>query len=289
MLYLIAVSVLWAFSFGIIGSSLSGVDSNFSAATRLGIACLCFLPFFRPLKIKPIEIISLVAIGSLQLGVMYVAYMRAFSYLPSHLVALFSVLTPLYIAISHDLINRQWHWSLMGCALLSIGGAVIIKFSEPSGDFWFGFALMQIANIAFGLGQLLYRNWKYKRPNLSDHEIIAALYVGGTVTAIVGFFLWGDAERIVPTSKQWYILLYLGAVASGFGFFWWNKGSTKTSASVLAASNNAVVPIAMALSLFVFGEASDIDNQSVAKLLTGAALIFGAIAWGRKSSARSKA
>ena len=282
MPFLIAVSILWAFSFGIIGSRLSGLDSNFSAAIRIGIAFICFLPFFRPKKLQRFDLLKLIGIGALQIGLMYIAYMRSYVFLPSHLVALFTVLTPLYIALAHDLIKRRWQWHLLGCALLSISGAVVIKFSQPSGSFWIGFALMQVANISFGLGQLLYRSWKRKRPEVRDSEAIAAVYLGGALVAALGFALFGNTDKISPRPDQWYALIYLGAVASGLGFFWWNKGAALTSPATLAASNNAVVPLAMAGSLFIFGESSAITTDALLKLIIGAALIFTAMAWGQK-------
>ena len=42
MIYLALVSVIWAFSFGLIGSALSGVDSFLVATLRLGVASILF-------------------------------------------------------------------------------------------------------------------------------------------------------------------------------------------------------------------------------------------------------
>ena len=47
MVYLAIVSLLWAFSFGLIGSALSGVDPFFVATLRLFCATVLFLPFLR--------------------------------------------------------------------------------------------------------------------------------------------------------------------------------------------------------------------------------------------------
>ena len=44
---LLFVSLLWAFSFGLIKRHLGGLDSSFVAAVRLGLALLVFLPFVR--------------------------------------------------------------------------------------------------------------------------------------------------------------------------------------------------------------------------------------------------
>jgi len=289
MTYLIAVSLIWAFSFAIIGSTLSSLDSTFAAALRLGIAWLCFLPFFRPKGFPLREFAALAGIGALQFGLMYVSYMRAFAYLPSHLVALFSIFTPLYIALAYATMQRRWGWSLLGCALLSIAGAAAIKFSRPSEDFWLGFALMQVANFSFGLGQLLYRQWRVRHPSRTDHSCMAPLYAGGAAIAAIGFLVFGDPSKTVPDGGQIAALLYLGAVASGAGFYLWNKGATMVSPAALAASNNALVPIALFVSLILFSEAEGLETETLLKLALGAALIFGAMALGQattKASAR---
>ncbi len=286
MIYLAAVSCLWAFSFGLIGSRLSGLDSNFVAAARLGIALACFAPFVRLGRTTWRERLELAGIGALQFGVMYVAYIRAFAYLPSHLVALFSVLTPLYIALACSVWEKRLGWKLVGCALLSIGGAAAIRFSQPEGSFWLGFGLMQVSNVAFGLGQLLYRGWRRRRPDGADREIFGWLYLGGAALAGMVLVVAGDGERMRPSGEQWLVIAYLGVVASGLGFFLWNKGAAATAPGALAAFNNAVVPLGMGVSLFYFGEAAAVPLESLAKLAVGGALIGAGIWWGRGASRR---
>ena len=48
---------------------------------------------------------KLMTYGSIQFGLMYSSYMKAFAYLPSHLVALFSILTPVYVVLISDFKN----------------------------------------------------------------------------------------------------------------------------------------------------------------------------------------
>ena len=53
MRYLFGVTIIWAFSFSLIGVYLSGyVDAWFSVLMRIGIATMVFLPFMRLKKIK---------------------------------------------------------------------------------------------------------------------------------------------------------------------------------------------------------------------------------------------
>jgi drug/metabolite transporter (DMT)-like permease len=278
MIYLAVVSLLWAFSFGLIGSALSGVDSFFTATIRLGCATLLFLPFLRAKEIVRIDRLRLVFIGAIQFGVMYACYMRAFQYLPSHLVAIFSILTPVYVVILHDLRQRTFSSRYLVAALLSVLGAGAIKAKTiPTGDFWIGFGLMQAAGIAFAYGQVAYRDWKRNNPQTNDRSVFALLAMGGTASAAIAGVLLSDWSTLEVKPDQWKAILYLGFVASGIGFFLWNKGASKSNPGTLAAFNNAVVPLAVLCSLFVFGESQSMDLENGIRLALGSALILGAL------------
>ena len=55
MNYLIGVTLLWSFSFSLIGVYLAGqVDAYFSVLTRIALASLVFLPFLRRRWLRPI-------------------------------------------------------------------------------------------------------------------------------------------------------------------------------------------------------------------------------------------
>ena len=278
MIYLAVVSAIWAFSFGLIGNALSGVDSFFVATVRLGCATLLFLPFLRAKEIVRIDRLRLVLIGAIQFGVMYACYMRAFQYLPSHLVAIFSILTPVYVVILHDLRQRTFSSRYLVAALLSVLGAGAIKAKTiPTGDFWIGFGLMQAAGIAFAYGQVAYRDWKQSNPQTKDRSVFALLAMGGTACAGIAGALLSDWSTLEVKPDQWKSILYLGFVASGIGFFLWNKGASKSNPGTLAAFNNAVVPLAVLCSLFVFGESQSMNPENGIRLALGSALILGAL------------
>ena len=284
MIYLAIVSLLWAFSFGLIGSALSGVDSFFTATIRLGCATLLFLPFLRANEIVRIDRVRLVLIGAIQFGVMYACYMRAFQYLPSHLVAIFSILTPVYVVIVHDLRQRTFSSRYLIAALLSVLGAAAIKAKTiPTGDFWIGFGLMQAAGIAFAYGQVAYRDWKRNNPQTKDRSVFALLAMGGTACAGIAGVLLSDWSTLEVKADQWKAILYLGFVASGVGFFLWNKGASKSNPGTLAAFNNAVVPLAVLCSLFIFGESQSIDMENGIRLALGSTLILGALVISQRS------
>jgi drug/metabolite transporter (DMT)-like permease len=92
------------------------------------------------------------------------------------------------------------------------------------------------------------------------------------------------------SADQWKAILYLGLVASGLGFFLWNKGASKTNAGTLAAFNNAVVPLAVLCSLFIFNEGKNFDREDQIRLMLGSGLIGSALflSLKRKSSSFSR-
>ena len=284
MLYLALVSLIWAFSFGLIKHTLREVDPIFVATVRLTLALLLLAPFFRWRNLAKQDLIHLATIGAIQFGIMYVAYIQAFKYIPSHLAALFSILTPVYVVLIHDIRQLSFHFKYLGIALLSVAGAAVIKF-EGGGDgqFWIGFGLMQIAGIAFAFGQVAYRDWKTKHPNISDQEPFALLYLGGLLFALVSSMIVTDWDALPTGLDQWRTLVYLGLVASGTGFFLWNKGAAQTNPGTLAAFNNAVVPQGVIFSLFIFGEVEELTSEQLVRLAIGGILIASAVLISRKA------
>tara|TARA_B100000242_G_scaffold270349_1_gene221791 strand:+ start:2354 stop:2989 length:636 start_codon:yes stop_codon:yes gene_type:complete len=211
--------------------------------------------------------------------------MKAYQYIPSHVVAIFSILTPVYVVLIHNLMKRTFLNRYVWVALLSVLGAASIKVkSVPDGDIWIGFGLMQVAGIAFAFGQVAYRNWKKANAQVVDQAVFGLLAFGGFI-CVGGFsLLLTDFTAVEITLNQWQSIIYLGCVASGLGFFLWNKGATRSNPGTLAAFNNAVVPLAVIISLLVFGESEALDLEDSLRLFVGSALIVGAAIFSPKES-----
>ena len=75
------------------------------------------------------------------------------------------------------------------------------------------------------------------------------------------------------TTVQWGVLLYLGAVASGAGYYFWNKGVVSVNAGSLAIMNNALIPLGLIVNLVIWNKEADIM-----KILIGGGLIFASLA-----------
>ncbi|MEM8867644.1 MAG: EamA family transporter [Verrucomicrobiota bacterium] len=287
MIYLLIVSLIWSFSFGLTGKYLSGIDSIAVATIRLGIAMALFTPFLKLSRINWADRIMLTLNGAVQFGLMYVCYIKAYQFIPSHLVALFSIMTPVYVVLIADFGARRFNPSYLFAAMLSVAGAGVIKAgsgTSSEGNIWLGFGLMQVAGLAFAFGQVYYRRWKKTHQSLCDQDAFALLYLGGFVFALISSTIFVDWKGISITLDQWKVLLYLGAIASGLGFFLWNKSATHASIGTLGAFNNVVVPLAILVSLFVFKEAASTTSEGMIRLMCGSLLIGLAVWLGQRKT-----
>ena len=271
MPYLIVVSLLWAFSFGLIKRYLTGMDSALVAMVRLSLALLVFIPFLRMRGLTPSTAFKLAGIGAIQFGVMYLAYIESFHYLHAYEAALFTITTPIFVTLLADLFDRTLRPRALLAALLAVigTGCVVIKSVEFKPTL-IGLALVQLSNVAFAFGQVFYRRLRTQQPGLRDRDIFALLYAGAAI--IAGIALIGRNVSLTVGTPQIWTLLYLGIVASGIGFFLWNKGSVHVNAGTLAVMNNAKVPLAVAVSLLFFGESAELPRLAVSFLLLGIAL-----------------
>ena len=274
MYLLTVVSLVWAFSFGLIGNQLAGLSPAWLGWIRLALSALVFLPFVRRLPWK--TALALFATGAVQFGLMYLAYLSSFRYLKSHEVALFTVVTPLFVAGLNDLFGRRFQpWNLLA-ACLAVAGAGILKWSQlESPAPLYGILLVQASNLCFAAGQLAYRAVLRRLPApLPDHRVFFWLHLGGfAVLTPLALPLALSAAPPDPTPSQWAILAYLGVVASGICFFLWNRGARLVSAGQLAVMNNLKIPLGVAVSLFVFREPANLWTLLVGGLLIGVALL----------------
>jgi drug/metabolite transporter (DMT)-like permease len=270
---LLAVSILWALSFGLIKTHLAGVDPSLVAAVRLALAILIFLPFWRPRALPMRATAALAAIGALQFGVMYIAYLHAFAHLGAYEVALLTIFTPLFVWILEDVLARRFTPRVLAAAALAVAGAGAVMFrgDAPSGT-WLGVLWIQASNFCFAAGQVAYRRVRAAHPGPRDHAIFATLFLGALLVTVPAAAPALADGLPALSGRQWLVLVYLGTIASGVGFFLWNVGATRVGAGTLAAFNNAKVPLGMAASVLVFGEKAD-----TWRLLLGGALIIAAL------------
>lgn len=265
MIWLVIASLIWGVSFGLIGSNLTSLPSSYVASVRLALCFLIFLPFIRRLELK--VAFGMMCIGAVQFGLMYLTYIKSFSYMKSYEVALFTTLTPIYVTLIYDLFKIRISWRQLGAAVLAVAGAAIILWKEGgigNKSFGTGFLILQVSNICFAAGQLAYARWKGAFAKTSEKNAFAWMYMGALIVllAFTGVEHWKTGLAATST-KQWYVLIYLGVVASGITFFIWNHGARRVSPGRLAVMNNLKIPLAAVCSIFIFKEQSSFITLAI--------------------------
>lgn len=253
MALLIITTILWAFSFSLIGEYLAGsVDSYFSVLMRVGLAALVFLPFLRTRGQSLKTIVLYMLVGAMQLGIMYLFSFRAYVYLSVSEFLLFTVLTPLYITLIYDLLSkRRLRWGYLLSAALAVIGAAIIRYDKVSDHFWTGLMFVQLANISFAIGMVGYKRLMETRP-MPQHNAFAWFYMWAAIVAVAAWFMLGNPQKLPTTTVQWGVLVWLGVVASGLGYFMWNYGATQVDAGTLGIMNNVHVPAGLLVNLAIW-------------------------------------
>lgn len=281
---LIFVTCLWAFSFSLIGEYLSGqVDNYFAVLVRIALAAALFLPFLAWRGVPRRQRLALMGLGAVQLGLMYVFFYQSFLLLSVPEVLLFTIFTPLYVAVLDDALNRRFSAIHLLAAALAVAGAAVIRYQPPS-EFWLGFAVVQGANLCFAAGQVGYRRLAPRLPRqLCPHAVFGWFYLGALVFAAIAFALFGDPARLATTGVQWGVLAWLGLVASGLGYFLWNRGATQVDAGTLAVMNNALIPAGLLVNLLIWNRDADLSRLAMGSVILLLALAIGLAGTSRRS------
>ena len=255
MIYLILVSILWSFSFGIIKYGLPGIDSTFISLMRSLIALLFFASLTLYNFKKFIFDLKLILIGAIQFGLMYVLYIQSYQYLPAYLIATFTITTPIFIGIFSQLLqNKSFSLSGIFSILLVVLGSLMMRFNIVNPlDYWLGFFLIQCANICFAIGQIMFKKWYSKNTSVDIIYNFSQMFFGAVLITSM-FSIINSTNIGMLNTYNLFALLFLGLFSTGFGFLAWNIGATKVSNERLAIANNFVIPLAIINSFIIFQE-----------------------------------
>lgn len=283
MPYLVLVTVLWAFSFSLIGEYLAGqVDSDFAVLVRVVIATAVFIPFTRWRGLPVRLLAGFWLAGALQFGITYLCLYRSFNVLTVPEVLLFTVLTPIYVTLLDDGLAKRFNpWGLFA-ALVAVTGGIIIRFKNIEGEYLIGFLLLQIANATFAAGQVLCRQLLKRYPTEQPmHRFFCHFFLGALVLTIPSFLFFGDTGRLPQTITQWGVLVWMGLFATALGMFWWIKGSIQVDAGTLAVMNELHVPAGLLVNLLIWNH-----DANLPKLALGGAVIIASLWINRLSRKR---
>jgi len=270
--HLLAASLIWAPSFGLIKGRLVGVDPVAVAAFRLALAAAAFAPLLVGARLPRRTVTAALALGMLQFGLMYVLYIASYAWLPAWMVAVFTVFTPVYVFLLSDLAERRLRVRHLAAALLAVVGAgVIVVTGLPAGADWRGVVLLQGANLCFAAGQLLFTRLERKAGG-NEASLLAWMYQGAALFTVVVMLVRGNDVTVGWDPQALLTVAYLGLVPTALGFYLWNRGAARVGPGLLAGANNLKVPLAVLVSWLAFGE-----SASYARVLLGLAVMVAGL------------
>jgi carboxylate/amino acid/amine transporter len=275
MRYLVLITLVWAFSFSFIGEFLAGrVDSYFAVLVRVIIASLIFLPFTKFRGIATELKLKIMFIGSVQIGLMYIFFYKSFLFLSVPEVILFTIFTPFYVTLIYDGLKGQFKPLYLISAGVAVLGAYIIRYHDVNANFVTGFLMVQGANICFAIGQSSYKKVMESHKEIAQRDVFGYFHFGALLVSLIAFGLFANIEKIAPSFTQWAVLLWLGIVASGLGYFLWNKGACEVDAGILAIMNNALVPVGLIMNLLIWGKETNYLLLTIGSIVIALSLIL---------------
>ena len=275
MIFLIISTIIWAFSFSIIGNYLSSdIDPWSLSLIRVIISFLIFLPFI-DLNINKKRMVYIIGVGAIQIGFMYSFYLNAFSFISVEKILLFTIFTPIYVTIISDIFQKKIKKFFLFLSILSVIGSLIIRITDVQLLDLKGFILIQGANFSFALGQVLYKRYikNNSKPDYNLNEFVY-FYLGAIIIASLGSLIMIDSLSYPKSTIQWLLVLWLGAIASGLGYYFWNRGSVLVNNGTLAVMNNLVIPLGLFIEIVFFSKLINITNYIIGALIILSSIYF---------------
>ena len=275
MIFLIISTIIWAFSFSIIGNYLSSdIDPWSLSLIRVIISFLVFLPFI-DLNINKKRMVNIIGVGAIQIGFMYSFYFNAFSFISVEKILLFTIFTPIYVTIISDIFQKKIKKFFLFLSILSVIGSLIIRITDVQLLDLKGFILIQGANFSFALGQVLYKRY-IKNNSKLDYNLneFGYFYFGAIIIASLGSLIMIDSLSYPKSTTQWLLVLWLGAIASGLGYYFWNRGSVLVNNGTLAVMNNLVIPLGLFIEIAFFSKLINVTNYIIGALIILSSIYF---------------
>lgn len=263
------VTLGWAFSFSLIAEYLSGqVDDFIAVFLRVALAFLLFAPLLLRRRVPVREMLALMAIGALQIGLMYLFYFHAYNHLTVPELLLFTIFTPLYVTLIDELLlgQRRLPGRFWLAAVVAVLGAAVIRLGATSGQFVLGFVLIQCANLCFAAGQVFYKRLRLGQ-QLAQMQAFGYFFLGALLVTGPALLLFARDGAWPQTSMQWGVLVWLGMGASGLGYLAWNLGARRVNTGQLAVMNNMLIPAGILVNVLLWNRVTDWPRLSLGALL----------------------
>jgi drug/metabolite transporter (DMT)-like permease len=274
---LIATVIIWGLSFALAKKALNQFTPFELVTIRLALGALTASILFKITEKKSPKAGWAVALilGLFEFAGTYILYTWSLSYLPSGVVGTLTLLTPVLTFVVGFLFGvNPMSWRGFLATLLSLFGAAmcfpifkIFGAVDVSKGAAFGFCLLMVSNLLFAVGNVIISKLE-KSKKWSQGLTAKGLAWGVAFAFMVTLFTQHSPADHFSNLHGWILPIYLGVVATGLGFFLWNKGVQKVSAFPASVIGNFKGPLSVLWGVILLGEHFDF------KFVLGLILLF---------------
>jgi drug/metabolite transporter (DMT)-like permease len=252
------VTICWGLSFPLARILVGEMDPLWITAFRFlfGGVFLFFLAIRRSSgqNLKRSSWRLIIFLSVFEFFLTYLLYLSSLKYLPASKIAALTLTTPVLILLFQSLGGGRFpKLRIIIPVLLAIVGAAALYEQASSkatlSNQLIGFALIMTSNASFALASVIMRS----RLQASSLLVTSTAQLLAGVFSVMTSLIWTGLPQI-PALPQWGILVYLSIVATGLGFWFWNRSVIKLGALYPGLIGNLKAPIAALLAVVILKE-----------------------------------
>jgi drug/metabolite transporter (DMT)-like permease len=253
------VTFCWGLSFPLARMLVAEIDPLWVTTFRFligGLALLAMSSFGKPRPLKLRRSWKLVLfLAVFEFFLTYFLYLTSLVYLPASKVAALTLTTPVLILVLDSALKGRFPALriLLPFALAIVGSLILYDHSsahplQARGEM-LGFIFIILSNLSFAIASVVMR----RRAGSSAIRITGTAQVAAGIMALVTSLAWKGLPGSLSASL-WLVLIYLSVIATGVGFWFWNRSVSKLGALYPGLVSNLKAPIAAVLSVIILGE-----------------------------------
>jgi drug/metabolite transporter (DMT)-like permease len=260
---IVLLMIIWGTTYIITKIAIREVPPLTLAALRFLITALVLLPFaiaaggLKRLP-RPLPVFDIVAMALTGFVLYYAFFNYALEYGSASQGALIQALIPVGVAITAVIVLKEKLSKMRtaGIALAVLGVAMIVlagKSDSASPNPVLGAVLMLFSVVVWSIYTVQVKRLADVEPTV----LLTAIATVGTLIQLplVAFELMRMPEPLAITAQGWASVVFLGAIASGFGLLVYNRALRLLDASLVGTYINLVPIIGVVSAVLFLGEA----------------------------------